>query len=335
MCQYSAEDGMPNDWHLVHLGSLAVGGPGLVMAEATAVLPEGRITPSCTGIWNDAQAERWARIAHFVTGQGPIVAIQLAHAGRKGSTRILGDPDESVPPGEGGWQTVAPSSTRYGSYANPVSLSVRDIADIVSAFGAAAGRAERAGFDVVEIHAAHGYLLHEFLSPLSNHRTDHYGGSFKDRTRALLEVVEAVRATVAEGTGVFVRLSATDWVEGGWTVDQTADLVPHLEARGVDLIDISSAGLDPRQKIPVGPGYQGDLAAHVRKVATVPVSAVGLLTATEEFEQVLREGHADVVFAGREFLRDRMLPRRAAVELGEPMEWPRQYRMARFAGAIP
>jgi 2,4-dienoyl-CoA reductase-like NADH-dependent reductase (Old Yellow Enzyme family) len=326
---------MPNDWHLVHLGSLAVGGPGLVMGEATAVLPEGRITSSCTGIWNDDQAEMWSRIAHFVTGQGPLAAIQLAHAGRKGSTRIPGDPKESVPVAKGGWQTVAPSIAPYGDYADPRALSVAEIAGLVSAFGVAAGRAEAAGFDVVEVHAAHGYLLHEFLSPLSNHRTDRYGGMFENRVRVLLEVVEAVRASVSDGTGVFVRLSATDWVEEGWSVEQTAELVPDLEARGVDLIDISSAGLDPGQRIPVGPGYQVELASQVRKAATVPVSAVGLLNTTEAFEQVLTEGHADVVFAGREFLRDRMLPRRAAVELGEPLEWPRQYRMARFAGAIP
>jgi 2,4-dienoyl-CoA reductase-like NADH-dependent reductase (Old Yellow Enzyme family) len=335
MCQYSAEAGLPNDWHLVHLGALAVCGPGLVMAEATAVLPEGRITPSCTGIWNDEQAERWARIAHFVAGQGSVTAIQLAHAGRKGSTRILGEPDETVPVEQGGWQTVAPSPAAYGAYAPPRELTADEIADIVGAFGAAAARAEAAGFDVVEVHAAHGYLLGEFLSPLSNHRNDRYGGSYDNRIRLLLEVVDAVRRSVSDRTGVFVRLSATDWVPDGWNVEHTAALVPYLEARGVDLIDISSAGLDPRQQIPVGPGYQVELASRVRKSATVPVSAVGLLTSPAEFEQVLADGHADVVFAGREFLRDRLLPLRAAAELGVPMEWPRQYRMARFAGAIP
>lgn len=335
MCQYSALDGVPQQWHLVHLGSFAVGGAGLVMAEATAVVPEGRISPGCAGIWNDEQADMWATIASFIEAQGSLPAIQLAHAGRKASTRVLWEPDGSVPVEDGGWSTVAPSSTPYGDYAVPRALTTPELDDVVSAFVDAAVRAETAGFSVVEIHAAHGYLLHEFLSPLSNLRSDSYGGPFENRVRLLLEVVDAVRAAISEGTGLFVRLSATDWVEGGWTVEETARLTPLLEARGVDLIDISSAGLDPRQQIQIRPGYQVELAAEIRKAAAGPVSAVGLMTTPREFEDVLQLGHADVVFAGREFLRDRMLPMRAALELQQPAEWPQQYVMAKFPGSIP
>jgi 2,4-dienoyl-CoA reductase-like NADH-dependent reductase (Old Yellow Enzyme family) len=335
MCQYSALDGMPQQWHLVHLGSFAVGGAGLVMAEATAVVPEGRISPGCTGIWNDAQAEMWGTIATFIEAQGSLAAIQLAHAGRKASTRVLWEPDGSVPVEQGGWATVGPSSAPYGDYAAPRALTTAELTEVVSAFAAAAVRAERAGFSIVEIHAAHGYLLHEFLSPLSNIRTDEYGGPFEHRARLLLEVVDAVRAALSAGTGLFVRLSATDWVDDGWTVDETARLTPLLEDRGVDLIDVSSAGLDPRQRIHVRPGYQIELSAAIRKVATVPVSAVGLLTSPREFEDVLQRGQADVVFAGREFLRDRMLPMRAALELQQSAEWPPQYVMAKFPGSIP
>lgn len=335
MCQYSAVDGMPQQWHMVHLGSFAVGGAGLVMAEATAVVPEGRITAGCTGIWNDEQADVWRTIASFIEAQGSLAAIQLAHAGRKASTHLLWEPDGSVPVEEGGWTTVGPSPTPYGDYAMPRALTTTELADLVSAFAAAALRAEAAGFSVIEIHAAHGYLLHEFLSPLSNLRTDGYGGPFEHRVRLLLEVVEAVREALSEGTGLFVRLSATDWIDDGWTVEETARLTPLLEERGVDLIDISSAGLDPRQQIHVRPGYQVELAAEIRKAANGPVSAVGLLTSPREFEDVLQRGQADVVFAGREFLRDRMLPMRAALELQQQAEWPPQYVMAKFPGSIP
>ena len=325
-CQYSAVDGMPQQWHLVHLGSFAVGGAGLVMAEATAVVPEGRISPGCTGIWSDEQAEMWATIATFIEQQGSVAAIQLAHAGRKASTHVLWEPDGTVTENEGGWPTVGPSPVPYGDYAVPLTLD--EIAGVVKSFADAAVRAESAGFSAVEVHAAHGYLIHEFLSPASNLRTDAYGGSFDNRVQLLLEIVTAVRAALAEGTGLFVRLSATDWVDNGWTVAETARLTPLLEERGVDLIDISSAGLDPRQEIRVGPGYQVGLAAEIRRAASGPVSAVGLLTSPREFENVLQNGHADVVFAGREFLRDRMLPMRAALELNESMSWPPQYTMA-------
>lgn len=335
MCQYSAVDGLPQDWHLVHLGALAVGGPGLVMAEATGVSPEGRITPVCTGIWNDEQQRRWARIVEFVHSQGVPAGIQLAHAGRKASTDSIANGSGPVAIGRGGWQTVAPSAVAYGDYALPTALDEEGIARVVRAFAAAAVRAEDAGFRVVEIHGAHGYLIHEFLSPLSNHRTDGYGGRLENRARMLLEIVEAVRGAVSSGMPVFLRLSATDWVPGGWDVDELVRLVPELEARGIDLLDVSSGGLDPRQDIPIHPGYQVHLARAVKQAAKVPVAAVGLLTSPSEIEDVLARSDADVVFVGREFLRDRMLARRAAVELRAEMEWPDQYRMARFAGAIP
>lgn len=335
MCQYSAVNGTPQDWHLVHLGGFAVGGAGLVIAEATAVSPEGRITPGCAGIWNDDQAEAWEPIARFVRTHGTHPGIQIAHAGRKGSTPRLWEPQRSVPLAAGGWETVAPSADPYGDLTRPAALSVDEIGRVVTDFGDAAARAEGVGFSVVEIHAAHGYLLHEFLSPLSNRRTDAYGGPFDNRIRLLLEVVDEVRRRIHDGTPVFVRLSATDWVDGGWTVEETAELGTVLEGRGVDLLDISSAGLDPRQQIPVGPGYQVGLSAKVRDRVTIPVGAVGLLTTPREFEDVLERGDADVVLVGREFLRDRMLPRRAAAELGSESVWPPQYAMARFAGSIP
>jgi 2,4-dienoyl-CoA reductase-like NADH-dependent reductase (Old Yellow Enzyme family) len=305
------------------------------MAEATAVSPEGRITPVCTGIWSDEQADAWARIVRFVHSQGVPVGIQLAHAGRKASTESIVRGSGYIPLDAGGWETIGPSALAYGDYGPPVALDQAGIDRVVNAFADAARRAVAAGFDLVEIHAAHGYLIHEFLSPLSNERTDAYGGSFENRTRLLLEIVDAVRAAIPEGMPLFVRLSGTDWVEGGWDIDDVVRLVEPLERRGVDLIDVSSAGVDPRQEIPIHPGYQVHLARAVRKAASVPVATVGLLTTTEQFEEVIASGDADVVFVGREFLRDRMLPRRAAVELSAELAWPDQYRMARFAGAIP
>lgn len=335
MCQYSAVDGMPQEWHRVHLGALAVGGAGLIMAEATAVSPEGRITPACTGIWNNEQAEGWSGIVAFLRSQGVPAGIQIAHAGRKASTASINDGSGPIDPSDGGWETVGPSAVPYGRFAIPRELTVEDIAGIVDDFAAAAQRAEMAGFQVIEIHAAHGYLIHQFLSPISNLRTDRYGGPLENRARLLLEILERVRGVISEGTPLFVRLSATDWVEGGWDIDDLTQLVKELEARGADLFDISSAGLDPRQQIDVYPGYQVHLARAVRKVATVPVAAVGLLTTPTEFEGTLAGGHADAIFAGREFLRDRMLVRRAAAELRAEMAWPSQYVMAKFTGSIP
>jgi 2,4-dienoyl-CoA reductase-like NADH-dependent reductase (Old Yellow Enzyme family) len=331
MCQYSAADGVPNDWHLVHLGSFARGGAGLVFTEATAVEPEGRISPEDTGLWNDEQQAAWARIVEFVHGQGATAGIQLAHAGRKASTYSGFTAERGgVDDGDGGWRPVAPSATPYpGLRADPESLDADGIARVVRAFGDAAERAVAAGFDVLEVHAAHGYLLHEFLSPLSNHREDEYGGSFDNRVRLVLDVVREVRARVADGVPVVVRLSATDWVEGGWHDDDTVRLAALLRDAGVDLVDTSSGGNVPAQ-IEVGPGYQVPFARRVREEAGVPSGAVGLITEPKQAEEILAEGSADVILLGRELLREPHWPLRAAYELGEVDTdlWPVQYRRA-------
>ncbi|MGZ6884079.1 MAG: NADH:flavin oxidoreductase/NADH oxidase, partial [Nocardioidaceae bacterium] len=277
MCQYSAVDGLPNDWHLVHLGSLARGGAGLVLTEATAVVPEGRISPEDTGIWNDDQQHAWSRIVDFVHGQGAAAGIQLAHAGRKASTWSPFTGRGSVSDEDGGWEPVGPSATEYPGYRRPRALSEQEIGDVVEAFAAAARRALAAGFDVLELHAAHGYLLHEFLSPLSNTREDRYGGVFDNRVRLLLEVVEAVRGAVPEGTPLLVRISATDWVEGGWSDDESVRLAGLLKDAGVDLVDTSSGGNAPAE-IPLGAGYQVRFARRVRQEAGIASGAVGLIT---------------------------------------------------------
>jgi 2,4-dienoyl-CoA reductase-like NADH-dependent reductase (Old Yellow Enzyme family) len=334
MCQYSAVDGVPNDWHLVHLGSFARGGAGLVLTEATAVVPEGRISPEDTGIWNDEQQAAWSRIVDFVHGQGAKAGMQLAHAGRKGSTfsgftgRTGGVPDE-----EGGWTPVGPSATAFPGLRDPDALDASGIRAVVTAFGDAAERALAAGFDVLEIHGAHGYLLHEFLSPLSNERTDEYGGSFENRVRLLLEVVAEVRGRVPAGTPVVVRLSATDWTEGGWDDDQTVRLAGLLAEAGVDLVDTSTGGNVPA-RIPVGPGYQVPFARRVRTEAGIPSGAVGLITDPKQAEDIIADGSADVVLLARELLREPHWPLRAAAELGVDDEdqaalWPVQYQRAR------
>jgi 2,4-dienoyl-CoA reductase-like NADH-dependent reductase (Old Yellow Enzyme family) len=334
MCQYSAVDGVPNDWHLVHLGSFARGGAGLVLTEATAVVPEGRISPEDTGIWNDEQQAAWSRIVDFVHGQGAKAGMQLAHAGRKGSTfsgftgRTGGVPDE-----EGGWTPVGPSATAFPGLRDPEALDASGIRAVVTAFGDAAERALAAGFDVLEIHGAHGYLLHEFLSPLSNERTDEYGGSFENRVRLLLEVVAEVRGRVPAGTPVVVRLSATDWTEGGWDDDQTVRLAGLLAEAGVDLVDTSTGGNVPA-RIPVGPGYQVPFARRVRTEAGIPSGAVGLITDPKQAEDIIADGSADVVLLARELLREPHWPLRAAAELGVDDEdqaalWPVQYQRAR------
>jgi 2,4-dienoyl-CoA reductase-like NADH-dependent reductase (Old Yellow Enzyme family) len=334
MCQYSAVDGVPNDWHLVHLGSFARGGAGLVLTEATAVVPEGRISPEDTGIWNDEQRAAWSRIVDFVHGQGAKAGIQLAHAGRKGSTysgftgRTGGVPDE-----EGGWTPVGPSASAFPGLRDPEALDQAGIRAVVTAFGDAAERALAAGFDVLEIHGAHGYLLHEFLSPLSNERTDEYGGSFENRVRLLLEVVGEVRGRVPAGTPVVVRLSATDWSEGGWDDDQTVRLAGLLAEAGVDLVDTSTGGNVPA-RIPVGPGYQVPFARRVRTEAGIPSGAVGLITDPKQAEDIIADGSADVVLLARELLREPHWPLRAAAELGVADEdqaalWPVQYQRAR------
>src|SRR5512141_7987 len=292
MCQYSAEDGLPNQWHLVHLGSFARGGAGLVLTEATAVLPEGRISPADTGIWNEQQQAEWAPIVDFLHGQGARAGIQLAHAGRKASSQVPWKGRGAVADDAGGWQPVAPSPLAFpGLREDPAELTPAGITEIVSAFAAAARRSVDAGFDVLEIHAAHGYLLHEFLSPLSNRREDEYGGSFENRVRVLLDVVDAVRA-VATDTPLVVRISGTDWTEGGWAPEDSARLTGLLREHGVDLVDVSSGGNVADARIPVGPGYQVELARTVRE-AGLPSGAVGLITEPKQAEEILASGAAD------------------------------------------
>lgn len=325
MCQYSSREGMPNDWHLVHLGSFAKGGAGLVMMEATGVTPEGRITPACAGIWSDAHGEAYERTVDFIRSQGAAAGIQLAHAGRKGSSQIPWAGHGTVPPEHGGWQTLAPSAVPFNGYAAPVGMTAGQIDDVVLAWVEGARRALEAGFDVIEVHAAHGYLLHEFLSPLSNHREDGYGGSLANRARLLLRVVEEVRAVWPDDRPLFVRVSGTDWVDGGWTIDECVEVARWLVERGVDLIDVSSGGLDPAQQIPVGPGYQVPLAARVRNEAGVPTSAVGLILDGAQAQQVLADGAADAVMVARGMLRDPAWAQHAAISLGAEPPWPQQY----------
>ncbi|GAA1840188.1 NADH:flavin oxidoreductase/NADH oxidase [Pseudonocardia ailaonensis] len=326
MCQYSCgADGVPTDWHLVHLGARATGGFGLVMTEAAAVTPEGRISPQDAGIWDDAQGEAWARIAAFVRAQGAVPATQLAHAGRKGSVFAPWRGTGTIPAADGGWEAVGPADAAFQGYAAPRGLTREEIAEVVAAFAAAARRADEAGFDVVELHAAHGYLLHQFLSPLANLRTDSYGGSFENRIRIVLETVDAVRAVFPERKALLVRLSATDWVEGGWTVEESAELCSLLATRGVDLVDVSSGGLDARQQIAVGPGYQVPFARDLRAKAGIATGAVGLITDPAQAQAVLDEDAADVVFLARAALREPAWPQRAAFELGAESTCPDQY----------
>jgi 2,4-dienoyl-CoA reductase-like NADH-dependent reductase (Old Yellow Enzyme family) len=329
MCQYSSTEGRPNDWHLVHLGSLARGGAGLVLAEATAVAPEGRISPQDAGIWNDEQAEDYARITAFVRAQGAVAGIQLGHAGRKASTYAPWRGTGSVPESEGGWPTVGPSAIAFGGYAEPAELPAEQIPALIERWTAAARRAVAAGFQVLELHAAHGYLLHQFLSPLSNHRTDGYGGDLAARARLLLEIVDAVRAAIPDGTVLFVRLSATDWVPGGLAVEDTAEVADWLKEHGVDLIDVSSGGNHPDQKITLGPGYQVHFARALRERSGLPVSAVGLITEPEQAEKILAEQSADAILLARALLREPTWPQRAAFELGDDLAWPPQYERAK------
>ena len=330
MCQYSADAGMPGEWHHVHLAQFASGGAGLVMAEATAVTPDGRISPEDVGLWNDAQRDAWAPIAEAIRRRGAVPAVQLAHAGRKASTwSPFSGHRGTVPVSEGGWPTVAPSAVAFDGFAAPQALDPAGIDAIVDAFAAAARRAVSAGFAVLEIHAAHGYLLHQFLSPLSNLRDDEYGGSLAGRARLLLRVCDAVR-DAAPGVPLVVRFSATDWADGGWDVAETATVAGWVAERGVSLVDISSGGLVAHQRITTGPGYQVPLAARVRAAAGVPVSAVGEITDAAQAERILAAGEADVVMAGREWLRDPHFALRAAAELGEDIGyWPPQYVRAR------
>lgn len=327
MCQYSATDGLPDDWHLVHLGSRAAGGAALVIAEATAVSAEGRISAHDVGLWNDAQRDAWRPITRFIDSQGAVAGVQLAHAGRKASAQR---PWEGGGPlTEGAWTTVAPSAIPLDDgWHTPVALDQAGLRKVVDDFRLAAERALTAGFRLVEIHGAHGYLLHQFLSPLSNRRDDAYGGSFENRTRLLREVVSAVREVWPAELPLWVRISATDWHEGGWDIEQSVRLARELPALGVDLIDVSSGGLVPHVKIPLGPGYQVPFAARVRREAGIATAAVGLITEPEQAERIVAQGDADMVLIARESLRDPYFPRRAAEVLGAKIEAPAQYRRA-------
>jgi len=316
MCQYSAEEGFANDWHLVHLGARAAGGAGLVIAEASAVEARGRISPQDLGIWDDAHVEMLGRITHFIRSQGATPAIQLAHAGRKASTAQPWAGGGSVSAEQGGWQPVGASAIPFAEqYPTPTALTTAEVDAIVDAFRAAAVRADAAGFDVIELHAAHGYLLHSFLSPLSNQRTDHYGGSFENRIRLLLAVVDASRAVWPEEKPIFVRISCTDWVTGGWTIDESVELAHKLKAAGVDLIDCSSGGTLPNAKIPVGAGYQTPFAERIRHEAAIATAAVGMITQPMQADELVRNGRADLVLLARELLRDPHWPIHAATLL--------------------
>jgi 2,4-dienoyl-CoA reductase-like NADH-dependent reductase (Old Yellow Enzyme family) len=329
MCQYSAVDGFPSGWHLVHLGSRAVGGAGLVLMEATAVAPEGRISPDDCGIWSDAQAEAYRRITAFVEGAGAVAGIQLAHAGRKASTAAPWKGGGPVPPGAEGWTPVGPSPLPFApGYTTPLELTPGEIEALPGLFAAAAVRSVSAGFRVAELHMAHGYLLHQFLSPITNRRQDAYGGSLENRTRLPLLVASAVRAAWPESLPLFVRISATDWVEGGWDLEQSVQLAKGLKEAGVDLIDVSTGGLVPTARVPVGPGYQVPFAEGIRRGAGIATGAVGLITSPEQAEQIVATGQADAVLLGREFLREPYWPLSAARKLGAEFPRPPQYQRA-------
>ena len=329
MCQYSSHDGRPSDWHLVHLGSFARGGAGLVMSEATAVTPEGRISPQDAGIWNDEQAADYLRINDFVKSQGATPGIQLAHAGRKASTRVPWLGRGYVPADEGGWQTVGASPVGYADWPAPRELTLDELAAHPQQWADAARRALGAGYQVAEIHAAHGYLLHQFLSPLTNRRTDAYGGDLAGRSRLLLEVVDAVREVWPEHQPLFVRISATDWVEGGLDLEETAEVARRLAGHGVDLVDVSSGGNSPDQQITLEPGYQVPFAARIKRVSGLPVAAVGLITEPQQAEKIVADGEADAVFLARELLRDPHWAQRAAEALAADAYCPEQYLRAR------
>jgi 2,4-dienoyl-CoA reductase-like NADH-dependent reductase (Old Yellow Enzyme family) len=330
MCQYSSPDGVATDWHQVHLGSRAVGGAGLVMTEASAVNPEGRISPVDLGIWNDRQAEALAPIVRFIRARGAAAGIQLAHAGRKASTRAPWDGGSPIPVAEGGWPVVGPSPLPFGEgYARPVPLDEAGITRVIEGFRDSARRAAGTGFDLIEIHAAHGYLLHSFLSPLSNQRTDRYGGGLENRMRLLVEVAEAVRGVIPDTMPLLVRISATDWVEGGWDVEQSVALASVLRDKGVDLVDCSSGAIAPNIRIPVGPGYQVWLAERVRREGGMPTAAVGMITDPAQADTIVRSGQADLVLLARAMLRDPYWPMHAAKALKHDLTGPVQYGRAR------
>ena len=330
MCQYSGQDGFANDWHLVHLGSRAVGGAALVVVEATAVTSEGRITPGDLGIWNDEHIEPLARIARFVHSQGAVAGIQLAHAGRKASCDLPWKGGAGLKTTEqGGWPVVAPSLAPFAEGSPvPVPLDEAGIDGVIDAFASGARRALTAGFKVIEIHAAHGYLLHEFLSPISNHRNDRYGGSLENRMRLLLRIAERLRAEIPPELPLFVRISATDWVEGGWDIEQSVELARLLKALGVDLIDVSSGGTVPYARIPVAKGYQVPFARRIREGADIRTGAVGLITEPQHADEIVTGGDANLVFIAREMLREPYWALKAQQALGEEPLWPTQYGYA-------
>ena len=331
MCQYSSQDGVPGDWHLVHLGARATGGAGAVIIEASAVTPEGRISPDDSGIWSDEQVAAFQPITAFLAEHGAVAGIQIAHAGRKASVDAPWHGNRALGPEERGWTAVAPSALAYDDgWQVPHELTVPEIEHVIAAFAASARRSHAAGFRLLEVHAAHGYLLHEFLSPLSNQRSDRYGGDFAGRSRLLLEVVEAVRASWPAELPLSVRISASDWVEGGWSLQESIALATLLVPLGVDIVDCSSGGLSPLQQIALGPGYQVPFSAAIRQGAGVATAAVGLITEPQQAEDILQAGDADVILLGRESLRDASWPLRAAAELGvESEDWPLQYQRAR------
>ncbi len=330
MCEYSSTDGFANDWHLVHLGSRAVGGAGLILTEAAAVSPEGRITPDDLGIWKDEHIDFLRRITAFIAAQGTVPGIQLAHAGRKASTYTSWKGHGAVAAADGGWQPVAPSALPFADdYPTPGALDAAGIQKVVADFRAATVRALAAGFQVIEIHAAHGYLLHEFLSPLSNRRTDEYGGSFENRIRLTVDVARAVREVLPAELPLLVRISATDWTEGGWTVEESVRLAQVLNNEGVDLIDASTGGNVPDAKIPVAPGYQVQFAERIRRESGVPTGAVGLITSPAQAEKIVAQGQADLVLLAREELRNPYFPLHAAHALGADVAWPVQYERAK------
>ena len=331
MCQYSAVEGMPNDWHLVHLGSRAVGGAGAVLAEATAISAIGRISPNDTGLWNDAQMLAWQPVARFITAHGAVAGMQLAHAGRKASTWRPWEGHGPLPAEHGAWPTVAPSALAFAADAPvPGALDSAGIHRVITDFRDAAQRALTAGFELLELHAAHGYLLHQFLSPLSNQRSDEYGGSFVNRTRLLREVLAAVREVWPERLPLWVRISATDWAEAdtGWNIEQSVQLAQQVKTLGVDLLDVSSGGSLPHASVPVAAGYQVPFAARIRREAGIATGAVGMITTPEQAAAIVADGEADVVLLARESLRDPYFPRRAAAALGASISAPVQYQRA-------
>jgi 2,4-dienoyl-CoA reductase-like NADH-dependent reductase (Old Yellow Enzyme family) len=330
MCQYSSDDGMPSDWHLVHLGSRAVGGASLVMVEATAVSPEGRISPDDSGIWSDEHTPAFSRIAKFIKSQGAVPAIQLAHAGRKASTDAPWRGGKPLSQAEGGWQPIAPSPIPFDDASPmPREITSEDIEEVISEFLTATRRSLEAGFEVLEIHMAHGYLLHEFLSPLSNRRTDEYGVTLENRMRFPLRLAKTLRDAWPDHLPVFVRISCTDWVDGGWDLAQSIEFCRRLKRLGVDLIDCSSGALLPGAKIPAGPGFQVPFAAAIRQEAQIATGAVGFITDPAQAEQIIATGQADAIFMAREFLREPYWPLRAARALNVDVPWPSQYLLAK------